>query len=450
MKHIGRHLLSAAFAAALLLSAGCGEKSDAQQNPAGTMTIVSNPQGATVTILRKNIGVTPHTTKPVPPQMYIVKIEKDGYEPCWKPVTVENGRNVTVEVRLRPITSTAMLTSEPSGAKVIQSGKEVGVTPCVLTNLAVGPHSVLLELPGFSPQQINWDVTTSRPFAEHTVLRSNTGTVKVDSLPVDAAVFIDGVPGGRTPATRKVEHGQRTVRVEKRGYELFTASVMVKRDETVSVFARLKMQPIPITIQTDPAPAKVIVNGKYCGDSPCVFRAEQPGKYTIRAEKDNFTGAVQEITVAAGDKPNISTLKLESELGDLEFLTRPAGVEVFVDGKPYGKTQTDPKNHLTSKKFQIRDLPQGKHTLKLTHSRALKSERVKSVSFTIRKGKTTRVDTVEFWVPNAILQLKNGFRREGRILDFESDPIMFEPKPKVRSEYPRAEIKEIIRIKPED
>ena len=68
MKHIGRHLLSAAFAAALLLSAGCGEKSDAQQNPAGTMTIVSNPQGATVTILRKNIGVTPRTTKPVPPQ----------------------------------------------------------------------------------------------------------------------------------------------------------------------------------------------------------------------------------------------------------------------------------------------------------------------------------------------------------------------------------------------
>lgn len=451
MKRFGR-LLSAAFAAALLLSAGCGDEPDAQQQkPAGTMTINSNPSGATVTILRRNIGVTPRTTKPVPPQMYIVKIEKDGYEPCWKPVTVENGRNVDVEVRLRPITSTALLTSEPSGAKVIKNGQEVGVTPCVLTNLGVGPHSVLLELPGFSPQQINWDVTTVRPFAEHTVLRSNTGMVQVSSQPADATVFIDGVPGGRTPVTRKVEHGERTIRVEKRGYEPFTTSVTVKRDETVNTFARLKMQPIPITIQTDPSPAKVIVNGKYCGDSPCVFRAEQPGKYTIRAEKDNFAGTVREITVAAGDRPNISTLKLESELGSLEFLTNPAGVEVFVDGKPYGKTQTDPKNQLTSRKFIVRDLPQGKHILKLTHSRAApKSERVKSISFTVRKGETTRVDTVEFWVPNTILQLKNGFRWEGRVLDFESDPIVFEPKPKVRSSYPRAEIKEILRIKPED
>lgn len=449
MKYFDR-LLYAAFASALLLSAGCGDKHAAQRKPEGTMTVNSNPEGATVTILRKNIGVTPRTTKPVPPQMYIVKIEKDGYEPCWKPVTVENGRNVTVEVRLRPITSTAMLTSEPSGAKVIKNGQEVGVTPCVLTNLGIGPHSVLLELPGFSPQQINWDVTTGRPFAEHTVLRSNTGLVQITSQPTDAAVFVDGVPGGRTPITRKVEHGERTIRVEKRGYELFTTSVMVKRDETVTVEAQLKMQPIPITIQTDPSPARIIVNGKYCGDSPCVFRAEEPGQYTIRAEKDNFAGAVQEITVAAGDKPNISTLKLESELGNLEFLTRPAGVEVFIDGKPYGKTQTDPRNHLTSRKFQVNDLPQGKHTLKLTHSRALKSERVKSVSFTVEKGKTTRVDTVEFWVPNAILQLKNGFRREGRILDFESDPVVFEPKPKVRSEYPRTEIREILRIKPED
>lgn len=451
MKRFGRHLFSAAFAAALLLSAGCGDGSDAQKKPAGTMTITSNPSGATVTILRKNIGVTPRTTKPVPPQMYIVKIEKTGYEPCWKPVTVENGRNVDVEVRLRPITSTAMLTSEPSGAKVIKNGQEVGVTPCVLTNLAVGPHSVLLELPGFSPQQINWDVTTARPFAEHTVLRSNTGTIRVDSQPADAAVLIDNVPCGRTPLTRKVEHGVRTVRVEKRGYEPFTAAVTVKRDETVSTSAPLKMEPIPITIQTDPSPAKVFVNGKYCGDSPCEFRAEKPGKYTIRVEKDNFSGAVREITVAAGDRPNISTIQLESELGSLEFLTSPAGVEVFVDGKPYGKTQTDPKNHLVSTKFMVGDLPQGKHILKLTHSRAVpKDKRVKTVSFTVRKGEATRVETVEFWVPNATLQLKNGFRREGRILDFESDPIVFEPQPGVRSEYPRSEIKDILRIKPED
>ena len=450
MKQLIRHL-SAVFAVILLFSAaGCGEQPDTKASPRGSISINSDPPGATVMILRRNIGVTPLKTKPVPPQMYIVKFEKEGYEPCWKPVVPEAGREVSLDVRLRPVTSSAMLTSTPSGAKVIQNGKEVGVTPCVLTNLGIGSHSVLLELPGFSPQQINWEVTTSRPFAEHTALRSNTGQIQISSLPADATVFVDGMPGGRTPITKKVEHGERAIRVEKRGYEPYTTSVMVKRDETVNAFARLKMQPIPITIQTDPAPAKVFVNGKYCGDSPCTFRAEQPGKYTIRAEKDNFIGAVQEITVEAGDKPNISSLKLESELGSVEFFTKPAGVEVFIDGKPYGKTQTDPKNSQVSRKFLVSELPQGKHVMKLTHKQALKNDRVKSISFTIRKGETTRVDTVEFWVPNAILHLKNGFRREGRVLDFESDPIVFEPKPKVRSEYRRSEIKEIVRIKSED
>lgn len=448
MKNIVRHLY-AASAAVLLLAAGCGKEANAVRKPEGTMSITSNPSGATITILRKNIGVTPRKTNPVPPQMYIVKIEKDGYEPCWVPVTVEDGRDVPVEVRLRPVTAAAMLTSEPSGAKVLKDGKEVGVTPCVLTNLGVGPHSVLLELQGYSPQQINWEISSSRPFAEHTILRSNTGMLRVDSLPTDASLYIDGVPSGRTPVTVKVAHGERSVRVEKRGYETFNTAVMVKREETASTFARLKMQPIPISIQTDPSPARISVNGQYCGDSPCVFRAEQTGTYSIRAEKDNFSGATQEITVAPGNKYDVS-LKLESELGALEFLTIPGGVEVFVDGKPYGKTQADPKHGQFSKLFRIESLPQGKHTLKLTHPRALKNDRVKTFQFTIRKGKTTRKETVEFWVPNAILQLKNGFRQEGRILDFESDPITFEPKPKVRSEYPRAEIKEIHRIREEE
>ena len=91
MKNIVRHLY-AASAAVLLLAAGCGKEANAVRKPEGTMSITSNPSGATITIMRKNIGVTPRKTNPVPPQMYIVKIEKDGYEPCWVPVTVEDGQ----------------------------------------------------------------------------------------------------------------------------------------------------------------------------------------------------------------------------------------------------------------------------------------------------------------------------------------------------------------------
>lgn len=48
--------------------------------------------------------------------------------------------------------------SRPSGAQVILDGRSVGRTPLTLSNIAPGPHSVRLEIPGFNRWATSVDV----------------------------------------------------------------------------------------------------------------------------------------------------------------------------------------------------------------------------------------------------------------------------------------------------
>ena len=183
MKKLIRFLLL--FTSVALFTAACdsanGKNLTNKSQKRGKMTFQSEPSGAQITIQGKMIGVTPRETNPVRTGMYVVKFEKPGFHTEWRPVTVEAGKNIITEVKLRPITSVAMITSTPRGAQVLKNGKVVGITPCLLTGLSIGLHKVRLQHTGTVPQEISWEVNSDRPFMKHVTMLANTGTLKITS-----------------------------------------------------------------------------------------------------------------------------------------------------------------------------------------------------------------------------------------------------------------------------
>jgi hypothetical protein len=77
-------------------------------------------------------------------------------------------------------------------------------------------------------------------------------TLQVTSMPVNAAVFIDGVYAGQTPLYAEVATGVRTVRFEKAGYYPQQKQIVVSYSpgQVIPVYAELVVQPLGVAAST--------------------------------------------------------------------------------------------------------------------------------------------------------------------------------------------------------
>jgi hypothetical protein len=98
-----------------------------------------------------------------------------------------------------PETGVADLRSVPDGAQVFVGGREIGVTP-LRTALAAGEHTVEFRYQG-SAQTVRLTVVPGGTVAQRIEWKGQraTGSLKVETQPPGAAVFIDGVSSGTTP-----------------------------------------------------------------------------------------------------------------------------------------------------------------------------------------------------------------------------------------------------------
>ncbi len=437
--------LTSAFALLVLSSAllftGCGKK---ERDNRAILKLDSEPKGAVITLLKREVGQTPSGFR-ISPGVHVVKFAKNNYRPLWMTVTLKPGEEKSIKAKLEPEKASVLFTSKPSGASVSLNGRFLGETPFVLKDVAPGSYTTILKLPKYSPQSVQWSVTSPRPLSINTVLISNEGQLRVTSEPDRAQVKLNDSPVGDTPYHARLEQGKYKVTVVKAGYSIFEQTVLVNRDREAVVSA--KMEPLPgnLNLTTVPSGASVSINGKDYGSTPLKVSALPRGRYKVEFRKAGFDPVSIEIDLAGGQTVE-RNLVLNSSTGQLDFVTYPPGVTVYLDGRLKGATVRDPNNPEISSVFSIRGLTPGKHTLELVHKRARPNRKV--IHVRIQKGKTERLDNLTMWIANSTLEMKDGRISTGRFIARQANgKVMFEPEPGVQVTYRADEIKSITPIK---
>ena len=446
---------SVCAAVALIFLPSC-EKKEPEKDTSdyGSMNITSEPAGAEVSILGKVIGTTPRVTNPVPSAMYIVKFAMDGYEPAWLPVTVVPGRQVDAHAVLVPENATVIIDSNPSGAHVQMNGKEIGDTPVLLSDLALGSYSASVQMTGYTRRDISWKVQNGRPILINVPLMNNIGTLSLDSMPEAAEIEIDGQSYGNTPFKDFFEQGQHKIRLTKNGYKPYEKVVTVTRDETTEVNAQMETLPGSLSLDSDPTGAALFINGIDYGVTPYKRDVIDAGDYTVRMTMDGYDMLEQIVTVHPGE-PMSRTFTLESNLGSIVLSVNPPGMNIYLDGKFVCRTEAESKSRDISKRVTIKNLSAGEHTITVSNKHAKPD--VKDITVTVGKGKVEQVPEITFWLPDTMIVLKKGSKYTGRLTDKyseESKKISFMNSAKmgkdgkltsvISSEYNRDDIKEII------
>ena len=152
------------------------------------------------------------------------------------------------------------ISSVPSGATVLVDSVGTGaITPTTIESVSSGTHFILLRLTGYQDytQSVTvYDNATSTVSATLIAAATTTaeitnGSIKVESNPSNAAVFVNTEYQGKTPLTLyNITRGTHRVLVQKIGYQDWSERITVTSGSRTDVYATLQAETTDTTIST--------------------------------------------------------------------------------------------------------------------------------------------------------------------------------------------------------
>ncbi len=269
----------------------------------GGILVVTEPPGANVSVDGRRAGVSPYGGKGLTPRKYRVRVDKEGYETWEGEVTVIAEKDVEVPVALKLKGGELLVQSEPPGAKVYLTGKEIGSTPTKVSGIPPGVYELRVIKEGYAPHEAQVKVVGGRTETVQASLRKSAGSLLLRTEPAGANVYVDGKLAGVSPFQGEgLTPGAHRVQVSKEAYETQEKEVTIKVNERAEVSISLKRITGSLVIQTEPPGANIYVDGKSSGVSPHEAKELLPGIHRVRVVKEGYDAWEKEVTVEGGKK----------------------------------------------------------------------------------------------------------------------------------------------------
>ncbi|MDP8222382.1 MAG: PEGA domain-containing protein [Candidatus Lernaella stagnicola] len=312
--------------------------------PAG-LYITSNPPGADVYLGQTKAGTTSPAFQKVnlkPGTTVRVTLKMDLYHDVSFDVALKPGVMKFEGVELKPAFGSLKIESEPSGAKVLIGGTEVGTTPYNNPRYPSGNYLVVVKMDLFHDQSFQLNVGSGTSHSENLSLKPEFGSLKIDSEPSGAKVLIGGSEVGTTPYTNlRYPSGQYLLSLELDWHlpvldEVFT---VINGETTLRSF-KLSQDFGTLDVASNPSGAKVLLNGKKLGITPGNFRLAPVKAGKLKVVMAGYRSKKFKISLDRGQTVKITAdqATLQAKLGSLQVYADPPvpGAKVFVDGQVIG------------------------------------------------------------------------------------------------------------------
>jgi tetratricopeptide (TPR) repeat protein len=160
----------------------------------GSLTLTTDPPGASVFVDGHFIGTAPLKAARVPLGSHVVRITKHDFLSVVREVKVSWRASDLAVALPRPPSASIEIASQPPGADVVVDGEPRGKTPVLVAGLSPGAHTVRLSLVNFSDwtRTVNADGKTRAALSA--TLESRTEGYYLDAVkvhPADAEKFVE-------------------------------------------------------------------------------------------------------------------------------------------------------------------------------------------------------------------------------------------------------------------
>ncbi len=252
----------------------------------GGVTISSVPADAEITLDNKATGKnTPHTFEKIASGSHNVSLRKEMYEPVTQEFTIKDGESADLSIALKPIFGNIEITAKPEAEIYID--KQKAGTGTYKGRLISGIHTIEIKKDKYYTEKKTTDIKVGKTETLNFELKPITGVLSVNTIPIEAEIFIDGEPKGTTPKfIRDLQVGTYTVIFKKSSYADITKTIEIKEKETTEINETL-LSAQQVTINSTPTSTKLYINGDYKGETPKSLSLSF-SKHTVKLEKDGY------------------------------------------------------------------------------------------------------------------------------------------------------------------
>lgn len=302
----------------------------------GMISVSSKPEsGATVLLDGKPTGkTTPCTLEQISSGQHTVSLQREWYQPITKQVTVNDAQTSEVAVEMQPNFANVKITAKNNAVIFIDGTRKATAT--WEGRLLAGFHTFEAKIEKYKDDKSKVEIVAGEEKSINLEPQPKLGKLKIISNPFDAIIKLNGKEYGKTPLTiNDLLIGSYTLELSKIGFTTYSKTIEIKENETGEVKAEL-LKGMEVSFASTPIGAKVIIDGKEMGITPCKIGLEE-GAYKVTYQKINYKSLEKSIRVDQYSR-NFSE-DLEGKIVKINISSTPSGAKVIIK-----KSALDVKN----------------------------------------------------------------------------------------------------------
>ncbi len=284
----------------------------------GSLTIVSTPEGAVVSLNEQIKGRTPLTISELASGEYEISITKDLYHTHTERFIVIDGSDNTRDITLLPAFGQLIINSKPSGATIYLDGQIKGQTPASFSELPSGTYTLRIEMDLYQLVETTILIEDGKINKQDYILEPRFGTLNITGTPVGAKVMINGKDAGALPLKNyKVSAGLVEIAVKEDMFHDKTLFQQVNIGDIHNLDVQLERHTGAIVVLTDPPGAAVGLNNMNYGDSPKILKDMPTGLYGLAITHPDYLSVNRNFSLALNERKEFD-IKLMTYAGSIQ------------------------------------------------------------------------------------------------------------------------------------
>ncbi|MFZ4725788.1 MAG: PEGA domain-containing protein [Paludibacter sp.] len=234
----------------------------------GSIFISSTPEsGAAVSIDDVTTGkVTPCTVDKIKSGNHLISLRREGYAPIKKPITVNDGQKVSIDVVMSPLFGEVKINTSPEADIYIDNSNVA--TGTYTGRLNAGIYTIEARKPKHTSDIQKIQIATGETKTISFAPLPQLGNLEIESSPIDANITLNGINKGTTPTTlRNLLVGDYQITLNLPNYAKISKTITIVEGKTTSINETLS-KGREITVNSIPHGANVVINAKEVGTTP--------------------------------------------------------------------------------------------------------------------------------------------------------------------------------------
>lgn len=268
---------------------------------------------------------------------HTLEVSASGYETLELSLNLHEDTTSTYGVELKELPGLISFDLVgPETGQLFLNGEPFGEIERNPIEIERGTFRYRIEHPRYLPAEGRFEVNGFGQEQSFPVtLQPNWRTVTLNSDPDNASVYQNEVLLGQTPLTADLLPGLYVLSFKKEGYAEAKQLLEIELGPPLTADQiTLELLGGSLNISSEPAGARVFIDGVYSGTTPLSYAAAANKKFEIRVDQEGYDRWTGSGSVKSGGTSNISA-SLEQQFGSLVINSQPQA-EVFIDGEQQG------------------------------------------------------------------------------------------------------------------